>query len=100
MLKFKWSWKISHIVKAILNKKNKTGGIPLPDFKLYCKVRVMKTVCHWRKNRHTDHWNRIESPEIIPHIYDQLTFDNNATIGSKFGVGKTGYPHAEEWLWI
>ena len=45
ILKFKWSYKLSHIGKALLSK-NKTGGIPPPDFKLNCKARVMKTVCH------------------------------------------------------
>ena len=79
--KFVWNHGRPQITKAILRRKCRARGIRLPDFRLYSKAAIIKTVWSWHQKRHTSQQNRVESPEISPLIdHGQLVSDKEARV--------------------
>jgi hypothetical protein len=80
-----------------MSSKNNAGFITIPDFNYTLQ-------CYWHKNRLADKQNRTENTEINPDSYSHLISEKGAKniVLEKSqpltnGVGKTGYPHVEDW---
>jgi hypothetical protein len=63
-----------------MSKKSNARDITIPNIKLYYKAIALKTelYLYWHKNRYEDQWNTIEDPDMNPHSYTHLIFDNGA----------------------
>ena len=88
ILKFLWKQKKSW------ERKKWAGEIRLPDFRLCYEATDIKTIWHCHKNRNTDQWNRIESPDINSHTYGQLIYDKS---GKNMKLRKDNLFNA--WCW-
>lgn len=68
-----WKGTKCRIVDTILKEKNKIGGLTLLDWKLSKKLQcgTGQKKKQNNKKRHTENWNRIDTPETDSHKYSQ-----------------------------
>ena len=72
---FIWKHKRPWTAKAALRKKNRVGGIKLPDFKSYYKL-VIKAAWYWHTKQKCRPMEQDRKPKDKPMTFGHLIFNN------------------------